>query len=454
MNENFLLDTDAAVRLYNEYARDLPVIDYHNHLSPDEVLGDYRYENIAELWIKGDPYKHRAMRMCGMEEKYITGRASDFEKFQAWCAVFPKLIGNPLQHWSKMELLRVFDIDIPICRENAELLWTTLNKKLEQPEYSSKKILSKFNIEYSAPCMTFNSDISGFERDSITAPSLRGDDMRDITGEFIWMLGKNADIQINSPETLKVAISKRYDAFHKAGCRFFDYAVDDGFTYISDDGKNEERLKKLINGEKLLNEDALHINSELLRIGAQECAARGWVMQLHIGAMRYTSSRLRKEVGPAGGFAGIGTADVRSIARMLDDLESMDNGIPKTVLFTLNPAYNEALAVLCGSYSKDGAPALVQQGPAWWWCDHYSGICGVLESVSSFGILYEFIGMTTDSRSVLSFVRHEYFRRVLCAWLGRKIEEGVFEYDIASLGRLVERICYENAAKAAGRFIK
>ncbi len=448
MSNDFLLNTETARRLYHDYAEGLPIIDYHNHLSVKEVLSSYTYKNIAELWLLGDPYKHRAMRMCGVEEKYITGGASDYEKFAKWCEIFPRLIGNPLKHWSQMELKTVFNCDIPICGQNAETLWNTLNEMLKEKEYTSRGILSRFNIEYCSPCMLVNDDISEFDGVANTAPSMRGDDMKNITVDFIDKLGENTGVNITSLDTLKTALSKRFDAFHQAGGKFFDYAADDGFRYKSDDGNNGDRLKRVILGDKLSEYDTVYLNSELLRIAYGECAKRGWTVQLHIGALRYTSSRLRKIAGAAGGFAGIGNFDARHIANLLDDVESGEHGLARTILFTLNPAYNEALAVLCGSYSRDNVPALVQQGPAWWWCDHYSGITGVLDSISSFGLLYEFIGMTTDSRSVLSFVRHDYFRRALCAWLGNQAESGIFNEDIETLGNLAQRMCYKNAANA------
>lgn len=448
MNNDFLLNTETARCLYHNYAEKLPIIDYHNHLSAKEVLSDYTYKNITELWLAGDPYKHRAMRMCGVEEKYITGSASDYEKFAEWCRVFPRLIGNPLKAWSQMELKMIFDLDIPVCAENAQVLWDKLNQILKEGAYTSQGILSRFNIEYCSPCMLVNDDISDFNNISSIAPSMRSDDMKNITVEFIDRLGKNTGIHINSLDSLRTAVSERFDEFHKAGGKFFDYAADDGFQYKGDDGNNGDRLKRLLLGGQLSEYDMAYLNSELLRIAYEECAKRGWTVQLHIGALRYTSSRLRKIAGAAGGFAGIGNFDVRHIANLLDDVEKSEHGLARTILFTLNPAYNEALAVLCGSYSRDNVPALVQQGPAWWWCDHYSGIFSVLDSISSFGLLYEFIGMTTDSRSVLSFVRHDYFRRVLCAWLGKKAEAGEFTEDIDTLGELVQRMCYKNAANA------
>lgn len=447
MNSDFLLNTETAKHLYHNYAKKLPVIDYHNHLSVTEVLSDYTYKNITELWLSSDPYKHRAMRMCGVKEKYITGSASDYEKFAEWCRIFPRLIGNPLKHWSQMELKMVFDLDIPICADNTQMLWDTLNGMLKEKAYTSQGILSRFNIEYCSPCMLLNDDISDFNNISFVAPSMRSDDMKNITIEFIEKLSANTGIHINSLDTLKIAMSKRFDAFDKAGGKFFDYAADDGFQYKRDDGSNGDRFKRLILCGQLSEYDMIYLNSELLRIAYEECAKRGWTVQLHIGALRYTSSRLRKIAGAAGGFAGIGNFDARHIANLLNDAESGKYGLARTILFTLNPAYNEEISVLCGSYSRDNVPALVQQGPAWWWCDHYSGIFGVLDSISAFGLLYEFIGMTTDSRSVLSFVRHDYFRRVLCAWLGKQSEAGVLTEDIDTLGELVRRMSYESVKK-------
>ena len=443
MNENFLLTTPLAQRLYHECAEELPVIDYHNHLSVEDVIANRQFGDIAELWLLSDPYKHRAMRICGVEERLITGGASNFEKFEAWCRIFSGLVGNPLQHWSQMELARVFDIDLFLNAENARRIWDAANEKLKDQSLFARGILERFRVEYAAPCQMITDSPDKFMQLSRLAPSLRGDGILPLTKEFVERLGKSAGVAITSLDSLKAAFSKRMDEFHRAGCRFSDHDLDSGFRYDKDDGGNEKRFEKILRGEVLSEDDSARLCSHVLRMLGGEYALRGWVMQLHIGALRSTSSRLRGIAGPAGGFAGIGRCAVAEVVSFLDDLEQ-GAGLPRTILFTLNPADNAQLAILSGSFSEDGVAGKVQQGAAWWWCDHLGGIRGVLDSFSEFSVLSVFLGMTTDSRSPLSFVRHEYFRRVFCGWLGEKVQRGDFQSGFEDLRELVHRVCYQN----------
>ena len=432
-------------RLYHEYVEGLPLIDYHNHLSISDIDGNRNFNDLTELWLLSDPYKHRAMRICGVDEKYITGNSTNYEKFRAWCEIFPTLIGNPLYHWSTLELKRIFGIILPINSDTAEEIWNTANKMLHEPEFSAKGLLDRFNVEYSAPCAEITSDISPFMSLAGVAPSLRGDDLLPVSVSLIRKLEKCTGVKIDTLNSLAKALSIRLDEFHNAGCRFSDHALDNGFCYVSDDGCNEKRFDKLLKNGFLDDPDMIHINSAILRVLGGEYAKRNWVMQLHIGALRYTSSRLRQIVGPLGGFAGIGSCCVTYLTEMLNDIEKGELGLPRTVLFTLNPSDNAVLSVLSGSFCQNGVRGKVQQGPAWWWCDHLYGMREVFESISSYGVLSTFIGMTTDSRSLLSFVRHEYFRRAVCGWIGEKVEKGEFPDNFEELGRLVTAICYGNA---------
>ena len=446
MNANFLLQTALSQELYHTCAKELPLIDFHNHLSVADLVNDRHFENITELWVASDPYKHRAMRMCGVPECEITGDASPYEKFAAWCRTYPRLIGTPLYHWTQMELLRVFGISELPCEENAKKLWETINAMLALPEYSNNQILKKFNVEYSAPCASILDDLSLFEKIENVSPSLRGDDIVAPTQDFLKKLSALTKIEIKDLATLRAALSCRLDIFHAMGTRFSDHALDNGFSYLPDDGKNNSRLQAILEGQQLSDADAVALRSAILILLSDLYAARNWTMQLHIGAQRFTSSRLRKLAGAAGGFASIGNvADIRSLTTLLDDMEKTSAGLPRIILFTLNPADNAAMAVLSGSYSKDGISGLVQQGPAWWWCDHLTGMYEVFESISSYAVLSNFVGMTTDSRSILSFVRHDYFRRALCNWIGNKAEAGVFPSDIQALAPMVRAMCYGNA---------
>lgn len=447
MNENFLLTTPLAMRLYHECAANLPIIDYHNHLNMGELAANRNYENLARLWLISDPYKHRAMRICGTPERYITGEASDYEKFEAWMSVLPKLMGNSLYDWSILEMKRIFDIDLVPGVTETQWLWDTANEKLKEPAFTPQALLERFRVEYAAPCAQLTEDITPFREYSNLAPSLRGDNVVNLTEEVLGKLESITGAAVESLEDFSRAIAVRLEEFHSAGCRFADHALDNGFIYREDDGQNEIRFRALREGI-LSREDVHRLVSHILRLLAAEYAKRGWTMQLHIGAQRYTSSRLRTLAGPAGGFAGIGNCcDVSSLTNMLDDFEKNEVGLPRILLFTLNPADNAVMSVLSGSYSRDGVAALVQQGPAWWWCDHLQGMREVFDTISSFGVLSQFIGMTTDSRSILSFVRHEYFRRILCGWLGEKAEKGELIAPEAALKKLVEGVCYYNAKR-------
>lgn len=447
--DKLLLNSQLAKELYF-VVKDLPVIDYHNHLSVSDISENKRYSDIYELWIAPDPYKHRAMRMCGVFEDFITGNATNKEKFIKWCETVPKLIGNPLWIWSHMELSLVLGIDEKINSENAEVLYNRCNTYLEENEITVSTLLDKFNVEYACPCASLTDDISCFCDSTRFAPSLRGDDIVSPTKDFIRNLADITGHEINSLADYINAISERLNEFKECGCSFSDHALDNGFKFYEDDKKNEQRFSQVQDGslEKCEKE---RLASYILAFLGGQYAKLGFTMQLHIGAQRFTSTRLREIAGPAGGFAGIGNSvDVNSLTSFLDSLEQREHGLPKTIIFTLNPADNALISVLSGSYSKDGVAGLITQGPAWWWCDHKLGITDVLENIASFSVLYNFIGMTTDSRSFLSLVRHDYFRRILCNWIAEKTENGDFTDDRDSLYMLVKNLCYINAKMAIG----
>ncbi len=444
MKNNFLLTSKTAENLYN-FAKELPVIDYHNHLSVADISENKRFYDIYDLWIKPDPYKHRAMRMCGVPEKYITGDAPDFEKFKAWCSVYPKLIGNPLYIWSQMELETVFGITVLPDEENAEVIYKKANSYLESNEITPQTLLSKFNVELACPCVSIADDFSVFKSKTNLTPSLRGDDMTAPDTEFIKKL-ENLTGKINNLTDYKKALSSRLDEIKAVGCKFSDHALDNGFKFYTDDEENDKRFIKLLKGELSDTLDLQKLFSHLLVFLSGEYAKRNMTVQLHVGAQRYTSTRLRTIAGPAGGFAGIGnSADILSFTKLFDTVEQSEYGLPKIILFTLNPADNAMFSVLSGSYSKDTVPGLITQGPAWWWCDHKYGICEVLENTTAFSLLSNFIGMTTDSRSFLSFVRHDYFRRIVSDWLANKFENNELCCSYEDLESLISNICYKNA---------
>lgn len=440
MNPDFLLIHPLAQQLYHSCAAQLPIIDYHNHLDAAAIAQNRRYENITQLWVASDPYKHRAMRILGVPEEKITGSASDYKKFCVWYESLPQLVGNPLFDWSVMELKQIFAFDLLPFKPRKEV-WEQLNNSLQT--MTTADILGKFKIEYSAPCAALTDDLSCFDGKTL-CPSLRGDDL---------LLPEKALLQkLGDPQTLcdyLAAIWKKLSDFYDAGCRFADHALDNGFAYIPDDGKNESRFTALLEGA-LPDSEKAALKSYILKHLTSFYAELALTMQLHMGAQRTTSTRLRSLAGKAGGYAAIGNSvDIASLCTFLDDVESA-SGLPNVLLFSLNPVDNAALATLCGSYSADGRQALISQGPAWWWCDHYTGITAMLENFASHSVLSTFVGMTTDSRSVLSFVRHDYFRRVLCQWLANMVSAHRLPEDMDILQDIVTRMCYTNAKTRIG----
>ena len=436
MNDGFLISSETGRKLY-DVVRDLPIIDWHNHLPLKDLAEDRRYADLTELWLASDPYKHRAMRICGIPEKFITGPASPAEKFRAWSQVLPQLPGNPLYHWCRLELLRVFGIEEPLTPETAEQIWEKANALLKQPGFSARGLLEKFKVEYAAPCAAAGDDLSPFANLPGIVPSLRGDDLFGLTSPLIG--------RADSLSSLRAVLKDELRRFHAAGCRFADHALDSGFTYVPDDGQNEKRFVRLRQG-KLSEAEHPALAGEILRILGSFYAELGWTLQLHIGALRQTSSRLRQAAGPAGGYAGIGNScDMKSLTGLLDDLERSGAGLPRVILYTLNPADHAMFAVLSGSFPGDGERGKIMLGPAWWYCDHIHGMRDCFENVAAFGVLSVFPGMTTDSRSLLSFVRHEYFRRVFCGWLAEKAARDELPSDFGILRDLAEKVCYHNA---------
>ena len=393
-SDNFLLPDRTAVQLYDA-VKALPVIDWHNHLPVKDLADDRKYSDLTELWVAADPYKHRAMRICGIPEKLITGGGSPFEKFRA------------------------------------------ANEKLAGPEFSARGLLKKFNVEYAAPCASLSDDLSAFSGMEGIVPSLRGDDLFTLTSPLF----EQAETLSNFCDLLESRLSE----FHAAGCRFADHALDNGFTYVPDDGQNERRFIQF-KQKNLPESERNALACEILRTLGGFYAELGWTLQLHIGALRRTSSRLRAAAGPAGGYAAIGkSCDIRALVSLLDGLEKSESGLPRVILYTLNPADHAMFAVLAGSFPGDGERGKVTLGPAWWYCDHIHGMRDCLENIAAYGVLSVFPGMTTDSRSLLSFVRHEYFRRVFCAWLAEKAARDELPDDFAILKELAEKICYQNA---------
>ena len=427
MKESYLLKTDGARGIYREIM-DLPIIDFHNHVALSDLSAERTFDNIYELWIKSDPYKHRLMRISGIPEKYITGDAEPREKFRKYAEIFPYLAGNPVYDWSRMELSMIFGIDELLSGENSDRIYDECTEMLTSGKLSGADIISKFNIEYQSPVATLFDDLSGFDKCK-NAPSLRGDNLLYPTDELKSRLEKETGIAASDSDSYVKAVAVYLDKFDACGCRFADHAIDAEFFENDTDGIGRVTLIKLAN----------------------EYAKRGWTLLLHLDAKRKTSDRLAKAAGPAGGYAAVGgNFPISSVCDLLNSMEA-SGGLPDTVLFPLNMSDQAPLAVMQGSFSEDGTPSKVQLGPAWWWCDHKLGIENTLDAISSFGVLSEFIGMTTDSRSILSFVRHDYFRRILASYIDKRNTECEWDLPFDVQCEIARKICYENAREKIRR---
>jgi glucuronate isomerase len=455
IHEDFLLTTPTARRLYHEFAARLPILDYHCHLEPRELAGDRRFDNLAQLWVASDPYKHRAMRLAGVPERAITGSASDREKFEQWAATVPRTLGNPLQHWTALELKRYFDIDEPLTPETAASIWEACNARLATPECSARGLLAHRGVACVCTSDRLLDDLGPHEAVTRAAgrlrvlPSLRADDIVAVDApefrSWVEALGAAKGTAVGDFDAFRTAVSARLDAFARAGCRLADHALDDfGYTVTSDD-ETGALFSRRLKSATLSVAEVVRLRSGLLRWLGVEYARRNWVLQLHLGAQRRTSTRLRRLAGPTGGYATIGRGcDVPSLCAWFDELEQ-SGGLPRMILYPLNPADFAPLAVLTGSFTEDGVAGKLQLGPAWWFNDHDSGIRAQLDAIASHSLLGNFVGMTTDSRSLLSMARHEYFRRVLCDWLGAQVARGALPDDPAQLGPLVRDISHDNA---------
>jgi glucuronate isomerase len=456
IHEDFLLRSKTARQLYHEWAAAAPIIDYHCHLDPRDLAADRRFKNLAQLWVTGDPYKHRAMRLAGVPERVITGDATERERFDAWAATVPQTMGNPLHHWTALELKRYFGIDEPLNAASAGRIWEAGSARLREPEFSARGLLTQRGVACVCTSDRLLDDLAPHAAASQgglrVLPSLRADDVTavDAPDYVAWVrqLGESTGVRIDDYAAFRTAVGQCLDVFARAGCRLSDHALDD-FTYASVSESDTAALfGRRLGGEALSASEVMRLRSGLLRFLGAEYARRGWILQLHLGAQRRTSSRLRRLAGPVGGYAGIGRAcDVPSLCTWFDDLESV-GALPRTILYPLNPADFVPLAVLTGSFAEDGVVGKLQLGPAWWFNDHGAGMRAQLDAVANHSLLSSFIGMTTDSRSLLSMVRHEYFRRVFCDWLGEQVSAGSLPADVEQLGALVRAICFENARRA------
>ena len=456
MDKDFLLQTDVAKKLYHDYAAKMPILDYHCHINPREIAEDRQFENITQVWLGGDHYKWRFMRSCGVEERYITGDASDKEKFMKWAECLGKAIGNPLYHWSHLELKAYFDFNGALSAKNAEEVWELCNKKLADPSMSVRNIIRKSNVTL---ICTTDDPIDSLEWHKMIAedptfdiqvlPAWRPDKAMNLEkvdyADYLKKLSEVSGVEVNSFKTLKEALVKRLDFFASMGCLVSDHALEYVMYEAATDEQIEAIFKKAVANEEITRPEEMQFKTAFMAFVAGEYKKRGWVMQLHYGCKRDNNKPVYRKLGPDTGYDCINNyAPSSQTADFLNHLEELDS-LPRTILYSLNPNDNEAIGTILGCFQNSEAVAKIQQGSAWWFNDNKTGMENQMISLANLGNLSGFVGMLTDSRSFLSYTRHEYFRRILCNLLGNWVENGEFPEDYDILGEIVQNISYNNA---------
>lgn len=460
IHDHFLLQTDAAKRLYHDYAAPLPIVDYHNHLPPDEVRADVTYKNISDVWLRGDHYKWRAMRSAGIREELITGKGrADKDLFLAWAKTVPLTLKNPLYHWTHLELKRYFGIDDLLSEETALDIWEKAQEMLQSPEFSTRKLLRGMNVH--VICTTDDAidtleDHSKFAEeefgDFVMFPTFRPDNAMkvedpDTFQSYVKRLEAVSGITITGYSTFLEALRQRHDHFDQLGCKASDHGIEEPYA----DSYTEQDLNRIftsvMSGKRPVAEDDRKFKSALMHEFAVMDYEKGWAFQMHIGALRSINTKKLQQIGPDSGFDSIGDFQIaKPLARFLDRLE-LTGQLPRTILYNLNATQNELLASQIGAFMGDGIAGKIQHGAAWWFHDQKEGMEQQLQTLSNIGLLSQFIGMVTDSRSFLSFPRHEYYRRTLCNMLGSDVENGIIPNDDRLLQGLIEKLCYTNALR-------
>ena len=461
MDEHFLLETKTAQDLYHKYAKEMPVIDYHCHLNPEDIANDRKFKNISEIWLAGDHYKWRAMRANGVDEKYCTGGASDEEKFTKWAETVPATLRNPLYHWTHMELRRYFGIQELLGPDTAKAIYKKTSEMLNSDEFSVRNLLRMMNVE--VVCTTDDPVDSlehhrkiredGFEVKVLPTwrpdKALNVDDLN-VYNSYLDRLEVAADYPINSYMDLLEALARRQDFFEKMGCRLSDHGLE---TFYFEDYTHEEIEKifgRIRKKEAVSDLEKLKFKTAMLVELAVMDHEKGWTQQFHIGAIRSNNSRMFMQLGPDTGYDSIGDFSIaRAMSKFFDKLESTDQ-LAKTIVYNLNPADNEVMVTMAYNFNDGKIPGKMQFGSGWWFMDQKDGMIAQMNSLSQLGLISNFVGMLTDSRSFLSFPRHEYFRRILCNLFGNDVENGEIPNDMEMTGRMVQDICYGNAQRYFG----
>lgn len=458
IHDDFLLETPQAAALYHDYAEACPIIDYHCHLQPAEVACDQRWETITQIWLGGDHYKWRAMRSNGVAERFCTGEASDWEKFEQFAATMPYLLRNPMYHWSQLELSRYFGIDELLSPATAREIYDACNAQLADPDFSARGLMKRSNVKL---VCTTDDPIDTLEHHLAVAadgdfdvqmlPTFRPDKAMAIENvpafnAYVDQLAAAAAVEIAHVGDLLEALQSRHDFFHSAGCRLSDHGLD---TFYADDYTDQE-IQTIFDharaGKMVSPGDVRKFKSAMLHEFARMDHAAGWTQQFHYGVIRNNNSRLFEALGPDTGFDSIGDFEVaKSITKLLDRLDR-ESTLARTILYNINPRDNELLATMLGNFQDGLTPGKMQLGSGWWFLDQLDGMTRQIEAISQLGLLRRFVGMLTDSRSFLSYTRHEYFRRLLCNILGQDIANGRLPNDLPLVGQLVQDVSYNNAA--------
>ena len=457
MSDDFLLQTETAKKLYAEHAAQMPIFDYHCHLPPQQIADDIQFKNITQAWLYGDHYKWRAMRANGVDEKFITGSGTDREKFQQWAETVPYTLRNPLYHWTHLELRRYFGIDELLNANTADTVYDKSSELLNSPAFSTRNIMRKMNVK--GVCTTDDPLDSlehhqkikddGFEIKVL--PTWRPDkgmapENLDTQNAWIDKLAEITDIDITTFVDYIEALEKRHTYFHENGCCLSDHGLEAAIADFSASKDDIETIfSKIRTRQPLCPKEIAQFKSEMMLKFARMDWQKGWVQQLHLGAMRSNNTRMLNTIGPDTGFDSIGDyMTAEPLSRFFDALDA-DNQLPKTILYNLNPRDNELLATMIGNFQDGSVPGKMQFGSGWWFLDQKDGMEKQIEALSNMGLLSRFVGMLTDSRSFLSYPRHEYFRRILCNILGNDIENGLIPNDLELVGQMVENICFNNA---------
>ncbi len=464
ITENFLLQNKKAVRLYHEYARDMPIIDYHCHLPPQQIADDHRFENLTQAWLYGDHYKWRAMRAAGVSEHYCTGDATDWEKFRKWAETVPRTIRNPLYHWTHMELKRPLGIgDRLLGPETAEGIYRDANARLAEDEFSCRGIMRQMNVVL---VCTTDDPIDSLQHHAVIAadssfpikvlPAFRPDRAMEVGSpeafnNWVDRLAEISNVDVKDDFTSFLdAIRRRHDFFHSMGCRLSDHGVETFYAADYTDSEINTIFRRIRRGNELRPKEIGKFRSAMLYQFALLDHEKGWTQQYHFGALRNNNTRFFQAVGRDAGFDSIGDFEVaQPLSKFLDRLD-FDNRLAKTILYNLNPSDNDLVVTMLGNFQDGSVPGKMQFGSAWWFGDQKDGMEKQINSLSNQGLLSRFVGMLTDSRSFLSYPRHEYFRRILCNLLGTEMQQGLLPDEMDLIGSLVQDVCYHNAATFFG----